>query len=94
MTLLCVLAGIAGGLGIGYVLSRRGEWLVVQPWIIYAAALLVATAAITWLDVRRRPGVIAPAVAAHADGLGAGQPDATDEPGEVESETARGGAVE
>jgi type VI protein secretion system component VasK len=55
MTLLCVLAGVAGGLGLGYILSRRGEWLVPQPWVIYAAALLVVTGALTWLDLRRRP---------------------------------------
>lgn len=63
ITLLCVLAGVAGGLGLGYILSRRGEWLVPQPWVIYAAALLVVTGALTWLDVHRRP---APTVSASA----------------------------
>ncbi|HLZ70129.1 MAG TPA: hypothetical protein VKV26_09520 [Dehalococcoidia bacterium] len=57
IALLCALAGVAGGLSLGYLLSRRGEWLVAQPWVMYAAVLLVVTGALTWLDVRRGRGV-------------------------------------
>lgn len=51
---LCVLAGLAGGLVLGYVLGQRGEWLVATPWLIYLGLLLLATAGASWLDLRFR----------------------------------------
>ncbi len=95
MTVLCVLAGIAGGLALGYILSRRGEWLVPQPWAIYAAALLLVTGALTWLDVRRRPGPAATASAAPADpGGAAGATAATEQTAAKGEDGATGGVVE
>ncbi len=50
---LCLVAGIAGGLGLGLVLSRQGGWLTPAPWAIYAAVLTVLVVAISWLDEKR-----------------------------------------
>lgn len=52
---LCLALGVAGGLLLGYLLSRRGGWMTPAPWAIYFVALLVAIAAVSWLDERRRP---------------------------------------
>jgi len=100
ITLLCVVVGVAGGLGLGYILSRRGEWLVPQPWVIYVAALLVVTGALTWLDVHRRPAqMFAERVAAAGSGEAgtetASQRDAAtvaaaDPPGEAPTQPAGG----
>jgi hypothetical protein len=53
---LCIVMGLVGGLGLGYVLSRQGTWLTPAPWIVYLAALLMVIAAVSWLDERRRSG--------------------------------------
>jgi hypothetical protein len=90
ITMLCVLGGIAGGLALGYVLSRHGEWLVVQPWAIYAVLLLVVTAALTWLDVRRRPGVVTGAPATPTTAAEPAQAGAPESDGEQAEYTARG----
>lgn len=109
ITLLCVLAGVAGGLGLGYILSRQGEWLVPQPWAIYAAALLLISGVLTWLDLRRRPVQTASAAAsgasaaasetAAADGaprMAAEQPSGTapEQPADDDAEIPAGGVVD
>jgi hypothetical protein len=50
----CLAIGLAGGLVFGYVLSQRGDWLVLWPWILYAVCLIAATALASFIDERRR----------------------------------------
>jgi hypothetical protein len=49
-----LILGLAGGLLLGYVLSREGGWMTPMPWAIYLVALLAAIAVVSWLDERRR----------------------------------------
>lgn len=63
----CLVFGLAGGLLLGYVLSRGGGWMTPAPWAIYLVALLAAIAAVSWLDERRR----SPAVSVAAESGGA-----------------------
>ena len=45
-----LLAGIGGGLLLGWLLSRGGNgWLTPLPWIIYAVALVVFAVALSLL---------------------------------------------
>ena len=66
-----LLAGLAGGLALGYVLGRRGEWLVVTPWVVYLILLLLAAAVAAWLDLRfrkrPRPAAVQTIIAPAAD---------------------------
>lgn len=50
---LCLAGGLAGGLGLGYVLSRQGGWLTPAPWAIYAALLALVVLTVSWLDEKR-----------------------------------------
>lgn len=53
---LSVLAGLAGGLALGYLLGRNGAWLTPFPWAIYLVILLVLVAVVSWLAERQRAG--------------------------------------
>ncbi|MHB8574091.1 MAG: hypothetical protein ACYDCQ_02045 [Dehalococcoidia bacterium] len=54
VTTACVVVGLAGGLVLGYALSRQGAWLAPVPWAAYLVALLVVIAVVTFVDERRR----------------------------------------
>ena len=78
LPVVCVLAGLLGGLALGYVLSRDGGWLTIGPWIVYTVLLVCAVAMLSLVDERRRlrvaeeewplpPGYRPPEVEAPAD---------------------------
>src|SRR5262245_29498218 len=71
LSVLCAVLGIAGGLLLGWVLSRSGGWLTPLPWAIYLAALLVVIAAISMVDARRTEAAIEPWTLRPEDVLGA-----------------------
>lgn len=54
LSALFLVAGLAGGLALGYLLSQEGGWLTPAPWLVYLALLSALVVAISWLDERRR----------------------------------------
>lgn len=54
LPILCLIAGLLGGLGLGYLLSRGGGWLTPGPWVVYLVALVAVIGLASWADERRR----------------------------------------
>ena len=51
-----LIAGLAGGLVLGWLLSRGGNgWLAPLPWVIYLVALLLFAGALSLLWPARAP---------------------------------------
>ena len=78
LPVVCMLAGLFGGLALGYVLSRDGGWLTPGPWVVYTVLLVCAVAMLSLVDERRRlrvaeeewplpPGYRPPVIEAPAD---------------------------
>ncbi len=78
LPVVCMLAGVFGGLALGYLLSRNGGWLTPGPWVVYTVLLVCAVAMLSLVDERRRlrvaeeerplpPGYRPPEVEAPAD---------------------------
>jgi len=61
-----MLAGLFGGLALGYVLSRDGGWLTPGPWVVYTVLLVCAVAMLSLVDERRRLRVAEEELAAAA----------------------------